>query len=178
MAKPTHEEIMKFTMPPIEHSAPVVWYALGERHSRAKEVAFVLHTGGRTISLYTARGVRIDAVRHVDDPKLRLSVEQRENGAWDYTPEYLRLRELEERVAELHKVVADLEKSVKSRPRKSTPEERAAAQRQAEAAKRNLEAYRALQEEARAWGIDPTSMKKDALMAAIKDAKARKTGQT
>jgi hypothetical protein len=29
----------------------------------------------------------VDAVRHVDDPKLTLNADQRENGAWDFTDE-------------------------------------------------------------------------------------------
>jgi len=38
--------------------------------------------------LRTSDGQIFDAVRHLEDPKLRINVEHRENGAWDYTDHY------------------------------------------------------------------------------------------
>lgn len=95
---PSQEAIQNFVMPEVKQGMPVRWYPHGEIDGRTPEIGFVVKVGGRSIVLRTASGMQRDTVRHIDDPKLKLSVQQRENGAWDYTEDYLSQQEYKESV--------------------------------------------------------------------------------
>lgn len=83
------EKINSFRMPKAPPGIQVLWYRNGIRDKTRVEVAYMLNAGERTASIHAMMtGRRIDAVRHVDDPKLLLSNDQRENGAWDFTDDY------------------------------------------------------------------------------------------
>jgi hypothetical protein len=79
-----NEQIAEFVMPKPCRGQAVTWYASGTR-SGVGEMAFVLEVGRRNIIVNLASGVNMETVRHIDDPKLQLSAEQRESGAWDFT---------------------------------------------------------------------------------------------
>lgn len=99
------EAIRNYKMPAPYVGAAVVWYATGAPQRNAAQLAFVRHVGTRNIGLQLPTGTRVDAVRHVSDPKLQLSADQRENGAWDFTEQDVvmerRLRLLMERIERL-----------------------------------------------------------------------------
>lgn len=78
------EAAMKFVMPKPARGQAIVWYPHGVKDCNS-EVAFVLQVGTRNIILSRASGVCEESVRHIDDPKLQFSAEQRESGAWDFT---------------------------------------------------------------------------------------------
>ena len=109
---PSQEAIQNFVMPTIKQGMPVRWYPHGEIDGRTPEIGFAVKVGGRSIVLRTASGIQRDTVRHIDDPKLKLSVQQRENGAWDYTEDHLAqqelLTELQTQIDSLKKTVAQL----------------------------------------------------------------------
>lgn len=81
-----------YHMPRVSPGQQVLWYKRGFADKGSVEVAYMIHCGERTATIVSATGKRADAVRHIQDPKLKLSPEQRENGAWDFTEDY---RELE-----------------------------------------------------------------------------------
>lgn len=82
-------KVNSFRMPKAPPGIQVLWYRNGVRDKTRVEVAYMLNAGERTASIHAMMtGRRIDSVRHVDDPKLLLSNDQRENGAWDYTDDY------------------------------------------------------------------------------------------
>jgi hypothetical protein len=87
-----------FSMPFATPGMPILWYRRGTFDRTSVEVAYMIHAGSRTAVILSSTGRRLDAVRHISDPKLQLSEEQRENGAWDFTDEYKRAREIEERI--------------------------------------------------------------------------------
>ncbi len=80
--------IENFQMPYVKVGQPVLWFPGGLRTGKDPHVAFVLKASQRNMSLKTIGGMRYDAVRHIDDPKLKMNEDQRENGAWDYTDEF------------------------------------------------------------------------------------------
>lgn len=160
--RPSHEEISQYQMPHVDIGTPVVWYAKGERRGSEAEVGFVMHCGGRNVVLYTARGRRVDAVRHVDDPKLRLSMEQREMGAWDFTPESKRILALEQAVEDLSKQVHSLEQNA-AKPKRNAKKGATPGQ---------LSAWHKLQREAKDLGIDTRGKKKPQLLKEIADKRA------
>ena len=84
-------DINNFDMPDVRVGAPVVFYATGQvvGHPMLGYVVRVARTG-RTIMIRTSDGRIFEGVRHCDDPKLDLSVEIRETGCWDFTPEWKR----------------------------------------------------------------------------------------
>jgi hypothetical protein len=84
-----------FDMPQATAGLPILWYPLGQHDRTNCMVAYMIHCGHRTAVILTSTGQRRDAVRHLSDPKLKLSDDQRENGAWDFTEEYKRVKEME-----------------------------------------------------------------------------------
>ncbi len=84
-------DIYKFDMPDVRIGTPVVFYATGQvvGHPMLGFVVRISRTG-RTIMIRTSDGRVFEGVRHCDDPKLDRSVEIRESGCWDFTPEWKR----------------------------------------------------------------------------------------
>lgn len=81
----TQEEINAFKMPPIAQGKPVAFYPQGLRNSQKPSVGFVVSCFDRTVTVSIPEtSQKHAAVRHIDDPKLRLNAAQRENGAWDF----------------------------------------------------------------------------------------------
>ena len=77
-------EIAEFVMPKPCRGQAVTFYSSGTKDS-VGETAFVRDVGRRNLVLHLSSGNCVDTVRHIDDPKLSLSVEQRASGAWDFT---------------------------------------------------------------------------------------------
>lgn len=95
-----NQEIAAFVMPRPDRGQAVTWYASGTRDG-VGEVAFVLEVGRRNLVVARASGLAMESVRHIDDPKLKLSVEQRESGAWDFTERDKQLDSQREQLADL-----------------------------------------------------------------------------
>jgi hypothetical protein len=103
------EQIDSFKMPVPPRGQSILWYPSGLKSSKA-EIGFVLRVGARNIVINLASGLARESVRHVDDPKLQTSVEQREGGAWDFTDDWKEIQALRKDVTELKKLVQDLMK--------------------------------------------------------------------
>jgi len=157
------DRIVDFSMPSVPVGTAVLWYPMGRR-SAMPMVAYVLHCGARTTQLYLASGRRMDAVRHLADPKLELNSDQRENGAWDFTEQHKEFISFRE---EMERRLAALEKSepvsAPAKPKKKPGNP---------AAKANLQEYRELQRQAQRLGINPTQKKVE-----LKEAIAARLGQ-
>ena len=105
------EEIDAFVMPRPVCGQSVLWFPTGERAATIKpEVGFILRVGTRNIIVRLASGNAMESVRHISDPKLQLSSEQRENGAWDFTEESKLILDLTKRLAAVEKKLAEKSK--------------------------------------------------------------------
>jgi hypothetical protein len=80
--------MQNYVPPRANQGMQILWYKRGILDRTAVEVAYMLQLGARTAVIVTASGRRLDAVRHIEDPKLMLSADQRENGAWDFTEDF------------------------------------------------------------------------------------------
>jgi len=89
---------MDFDMPEVDEGTPISYYANGKRDTSFPRLGFVIRISrsGRNLMLRTSDGHIFDAVRHLDDPKLRINSDHRENGAWDYTDHYKKERDARE----------------------------------------------------------------------------------
>ncbi|HHK42056.1 MAG TPA: hypothetical protein ENJ50_06515 [Planctomycetaceae bacterium] len=109
----SQEEILSFEMPVPPIGLPVLWYSTGFDDSRRRQIGFVRYVSARNIGITLPGGQKVDAVRHVDDPKLRLNPEQRETGAWAFTPDYIatleRLEGYSAEIADLKSRLSKLE---------------------------------------------------------------------
>lgn len=170
-------EIAEFEMPKAAVGSPVLWYRTGRKNCDPM-IAYMLHCGGRTCQLFLADGRRQDSVRHADDPKLNLSVEQRESGAWDFTyseKDLVRYKqEMEERVRALEEEVQRLKSSSPKSFKSSENKKKPAPSR---GNPNNLKEYRELQDKAESLGID-RNMKKVELKRAIARAEGRMVQST
>lgn len=169
-------EIAEYQMPKAPVGSPVLWYRTG-RANCDPMIAYMLHCGGRTCQLFLADGRRQDSVRHIDDPKLNLSVEQRESGSWDFTHGEKDLaaykQTMEERVKALESKVEQLEAALprsKSEGGKKKPVP-------SRGNPNNLKEYRDLQDKAEELGID-RNMKKVELQRAIARAEGKMVQST
>lgn len=147
------KQIAEFSMPQATTGTLVMWYRSARRSGSDAIVAYILHCGARTAQLFLASGRRVDAVRHIDDPKLGLNQDQREQGAWDFTPESKKFAadkmELEKRVASLEKAVEALSKSKGGIKKKPGPPP----------GTDNLADYRRLKQRAENLGLNPNQKK-------------------
>lgn len=104
--------IDEFVMPPLKTGAIVSWYKDGVRLSRKPVTAVVCSVGTRTVSIHVLGVGRMDAVRHIEDPKLMLNPDQRESGAWDYSEDqrdiYYRLEQLGKRLDAIDKKIGEI----------------------------------------------------------------------
>ena len=84
---PTQEEIQSFQMPEVEVGTPVTFYSNGLKEGTEPRIGFILRISrsGRNVVIRTAEGGHYESVRHIDDPKLQLNSDHRENGGWDFT---------------------------------------------------------------------------------------------
>lgn len=89
---PTDEEINAFVAPEVLVGQDVVFYPMAHVNSRRPSLGKVIWIGqnNRIINILETdqhgKTLVRECVRHMDDPKLRLNEDQRENGAWDFTP--------------------------------------------------------------------------------------------
>ena len=82
------DEVREYTMPEVYRGMPVIWYRNGSVHNlKDMTVGFIIKftPAHVTLLLPEFRVSRRDAVPHISDPRLKLGVDHRENGAWDYT---------------------------------------------------------------------------------------------
>jgi|TARA_R110000824_G_scaffold180900_4_gene361504 hypothetical protein len=108
---PTQEEVLLFEMPDVDVGTPVEYYPNAVLNSGEPRLGFVVRISrtGRNVVIRTSDGGWFDAVRHIDDPKLQLNQDMRENGAWGRT-EYdkelsKRLNTIEDRLASMQSSV-------------------------------------------------------------------------
>jgi hypothetical protein len=89
MDDPTNEELHNFVMPEVVVGTPVTYYPTGMLEGSDVRVGFIIRISrsGRNVVVRTADGGHFESVRHIDDPKLKLNVDHREAGAWDF-PEF------------------------------------------------------------------------------------------
>ena len=87
MDAPTNEELHNFKMPEVVVGTPVTYYPTGMIEGSDVRVGFIIRVSrsGRNVVVRTADGGHFESVRHIDDPKLKLNVDHREAGAWDFT---------------------------------------------------------------------------------------------
>lgn len=78
-------EIAAFEMPRIAVGDKVRWYQFGVRDDSRVQSATVCKVMHRSVDLQIDGGLYRSAVKHCDDPRLRMSNEQRDSGAWEYT---------------------------------------------------------------------------------------------
>jgi len=118
MSSPTQEQILSFQMPKVEVGTALAFYPAGRPNAHST-VGFLVRISrtGRNVMLKTVDGLVYDAVRHVEDPKLEINSDHRENGAWDFTDEHKRLeknrQELVERIERLELALTPRKPSVK-----------------------------------------------------------------
>ena len=101
--KDIRNEISNYVMPAADRGMPIVWYPQGIANRNGK-LAFVQssHHGRNSIDVFVA-GQRVSsfsACPHITDPRLKLGVDQRENGAWDYTEAWKKNEEWRKKVDE------------------------------------------------------------------------------
>ena len=69
----------------------------------------VLEAGHRNIVVQRISGVCMETVYHVNDPKVAVSKDIRDQGAWDFTEEYYQRAKDVDRMAALEARIAKLE---------------------------------------------------------------------
>lgn len=87
MSQVVSTQSLDFDMPVPHVGATIRWYPSGLVDARPPGIGQVLRVFHRSLSIQLPSGVRMDAVRHINDPKLQLNVDQRECGAWDFVAE-------------------------------------------------------------------------------------------
>jgi predicted transcriptional regulator len=77
----------QYEMPPVSLGQRVLWFQFGDR-GKVPHIAFVIEKKRSTIKVRTVGNEVRSAIRHMGDPRLRESEEQRrDHGGWDYTEE-------------------------------------------------------------------------------------------
>jgi len=159
----------EFTPPSISAGMQVIWYRHGVRRESDSIVGFMLHKGRRTSQIFLINGRRVDAVRHIDDPKLQLNADQREAGAWDFTEghkDYIEHRQKTE--ARLDQIEKDISKLiVSSGVRRAKPSVAAAG-------KENLHKYQVLKSQVLELGLYVKGMKKAEMELALRQYQSQK----
>lgn len=107
-------------MPEVLQGTSVSWYRNGVKEGKDPELGMIakIHGTRRTVTIRLAAGNVVASVRHIDDPKLRLSVDQREFGAWDFTPEFKRQ---EREKLEFNQRITRLESLIEEKLKAKTP---------------------------------------------------------
>lgn len=89
---PTDAEINAFVAPAVLVGQDVVYYPMAHVNSRRPSLGKVIWIGqnSRIVNIHEVdqhgKTLVREAVRHISDPKLKLNEDQREAGAWDFTP--------------------------------------------------------------------------------------------
>ena len=100
----------------------VLWFPPSLDRTRAC-VGFITRIGAANTHIYVGNVGMKEAVRHYTDPKLKLSADIRETGAWDFTPEYYELKTFKERLSsiegQLAKLTADVARATTAK--RATP---------------------------------------------------------
>ena len=106
--------IDSYKMPAAMKGQSVLWWPHGQRQSGYEEIGHVLRVSGRNLRIRLGDGRVMAAVKHADDPKLKVNESQREDGCWDFTDADKYWRDESARLttalAELAKRVEALEK--------------------------------------------------------------------
>lgn len=107
------EETVRFVMPPTRIGQTVLFFRFGSRDGKLPFVGYIIERKASTVKIKTVDGEIWGAVRHIDDPRLKESEEQRRDlGAWDYTDEEkneaLFKQEVRDRLAALERQVSGL----------------------------------------------------------------------
>ena len=108
-------EAVDFKMPPIRQGTCVTWYDPTLAEAR-RVIAYVIKVAktGRSLTLHVpSTGAVVEGARHMSDPKLQLSAEFRENGAWDYTDEW---KATQQRLADLESSVRAIQDMLQPPP--------------------------------------------------------------
>ena len=86
---PTETEVIapEFVMPNVTQGDTILWHKSGIRGNGTRaQTAIVLQVSGKNIDLWLLASKQfMPHVRHVDDPRLRLNEDHREQGGWEYT---------------------------------------------------------------------------------------------
>lgn len=84
---------IEYVMPEARVGMVVTFYRTGELDAGRRTIGFVsqVHNSLRRVTVYVPNDRTYEGVRHITDPKLKLSPEFKENGAWEYSPEYIYL---------------------------------------------------------------------------------------
>lgn len=86
---PAAPETPTWEMPKVRLGQTVLYYRHGVRDGKIPHVGYVLKINRTTLTIRTVDAGIYSAVRHLDDPRLVESPEQRADlGAWDYTDEH------------------------------------------------------------------------------------------
>lgn len=105
-------EIAAFVMPPIAVGDKVRWYQFGVRDESRVASATVCRVLARSIDLQVDGAMYRNAVKHADDPRLKISSEQRDSGCWDYTINHNKQQAFEH---EMRQRIEDLERRMNAR---------------------------------------------------------------
>jgi seryl-tRNA synthetase len=140
-------------MPEVAVGTQVLWYRYGRRRKQDAMVGYIIQAGARTATVFLANGRRMDAVRYIDDPKLDLSADQREQGAWDFTEDYRELQKfmksIRRELDELTRLVTQSLGPLPNKKKKGNPR-----------ANDNLKEFRVLQAQCKEAGIGTKNMSK------------------
>jgi glycine cleavage system H lipoate-binding protein len=115
------QQSLEFVMPQVLQGAVVQYFDASLAESR-RVSGFVVKISKtrRTVDVYVpSRGNIVEQVRHIADPKLKLSNEQRENGAWDFSAD---AQDTRQQLAKLEQRINDLETKL-NRPKKTSQAE-------------------------------------------------------
>jgi len=148
--QPFTQDQLNYRQPRCTVGTAVLWYRNGLRDRTVVEVGYMLQCGERTSVISTSGGRRVDAVRYIDDPKLMLSPEQRENGAWDFTDDF---RDRIETKQVLKKWIDDVERRLDKLEEGLTIGASKAKGKKAGKAPAHLERYRQLRAKAAQLGM-------------------------
>ena len=100
MSQVVSTQSLEFDMPVPVLGTTVRWYQSGLAESRPPGVGTVIRVFHRSLSILLPSGVRMDAVRHINDPKLQLNADQRECGSWDFTEDVYQRAAWEKKIEE------------------------------------------------------------------------------
>lgn len=93
--QPTAKELRDYRMPAVKIGDTVLFYKNAHVNSRAPTMGIVFRNNGQSLDVVEVTGTLLQrfGVKHISDPRLRMNESQREDGAWDYTPAYVELRD-------------------------------------------------------------------------------------
>jgi len=80
-------ELSSYKMPPTYIGEPIIWFRHGQKARPIAAFCARFQSASQNIDVLipTESEQTIESVPHISDPRLKLGVEQMENGAWDYS---------------------------------------------------------------------------------------------